>query len=352
MKKGLSFMKHIPILTASLIILLTTATAMVAASPFVVIAHRGASGYLPEHTLESKALAHGMNPDFIEQDVSLTKDNVPIVIHDHYLDTVSNVKDLFPERKRADGRYYVIDFTVEEIRRLTACERIDLKTGKAVFPGRYPVPESNDPKAVKFTIPTLQEEITLIQGLNKSRHKNIGLYVELKAPWFHREEGRDIAGTVLKVLNDFGYHDTGDTIFIQCFDPVCLKKLKFIHRTKIPLVQLIADNSWNETPGVDYTAMLTPQGMKRVSTYADGIGPWIPQLIKVSKQGKISVTHVVENAHRAGLVVHPYTVRKDALPEGFTSMNALVKALYYKGKIDGIFSDFPDTAVTFRDTLK
>jgi glycerophosphoryl diester phosphodiesterase len=315
--------------------------------PFVVIAHRGASGYLPEHTLEAKALAHAMNPDYIEQDVVLTKDDVPIIIHDHYLDTVTNVNEVFPKRKRSDGRFYAIDFTWEEICKLRVFERIDLNTGKAAYKERYPLLSSFT--AVRFRISSLEEEITLIQGLNKSRQMNIGLYVELKAPWFHKKEGKDIASIVLPLLKKMGYHKKSDNIIIQCFDPACLKRMRYILKTKIPLVQLIADNSWDETPGVDYNAMLTKEGLKIVSQYADGIGPWIDQLVSKTKKGKVVVTAVAENAHKSGLVIHPYTARKDSLPENISSMDELLKILKTKVKADGIFSDFPDIAVRFRD---
>ena len=108
-----------------------------------MIAHRGASGYLPEHTLEAKAMAYVMNPDYIEQDLVLSKDNVPIVIHDIYLDDVTNVAETFPNRKRDDGRFYVIDFTFEEIQTLKVTERFNPKTGKQVYPNRFPQNKSS-----------------------------------------------------------------------------------------------------------------------------------------------------------------------------------------------------------------
>jgi len=336
---------------------------------FTVIAHRGACGYLPEHTLEAKALAHGMNPDFIEQDVALTKDNVPIVIHDHFLDTVTNVSKVYEKRKRTDGRYYAIDFTWKEICNLTVHERIDIKTGDPVFSDRFPVKNQRtlplktnkttkysllkapSPRAPAFKIPSLEEEIIFIQGLNKSRNKNIGLYVELKAPWFHRNEGKDIASVVLKLLSKYGYSTKNDKIIIQCFDPLCLKTMKYIHKTQIPLVQLIADNSWHETPGIDYEKMLTNKGLQKISRYANGVGPWISQLVEKDKLGSLNISDVVKNAHKNKLIVHPYTARKDSLPDNFKSMKELLNTLYYKVKVDGIFSDFPDTAVDFRNTL-
>ena len=105
----------------------------------VVIAHRGASGYLPEHTLEAKVLAHAMGADFLEQDVVLTKDDVPIVMHDIQLETISDVARRFPDRQRTNGHYYALDFTVAEIKQLHANERINPKTGKAVYPNRFPL---------------------------------------------------------------------------------------------------------------------------------------------------------------------------------------------------------------------
>src|SRR5512136_2030826 len=105
----------------------------------VVIAHRGASGYLPEHTLEAKVLAHAMGANFLEQDVVLTTDDVPIVMHDIQLETISDVAQRFPDRKRANGHYYALDFTLAEIKQLHANERINPKTGRAAYPNRFPL---------------------------------------------------------------------------------------------------------------------------------------------------------------------------------------------------------------------
>jgi glycerophosphoryl diester phosphodiesterase len=127
-----------------------------------VIAHRGASGYLPEHTLEAVAMAYAMGADYLEQDVVLTKDDHAIVLHDIHLEAVTNVAQVFPRRARSDGRYYAIDFTLAEIKALQVHERIALPAGAAVYPKRFPVGWS------RFEIPTLEEEITLVQGLNKS----------------------------------------------------------------------------------------------------------------------------------------------------------------------------------------
>ncbi|MGI9569930.1 MAG: glycerophosphodiester phosphodiesterase family protein, partial [Desulfobulbia bacterium] len=126
----------------------------------IIIAHRGASGYLPEHTLESKALAYGLGADYLEQDLVLSRDDVVIVMHDIFLDEVTNVATIFPDRVRNDGRYYVIDFNYEELLELKVHERVDRSTGEQVFPERFPKDKSS------FSVPSLNEEIEMIQGIN------------------------------------------------------------------------------------------------------------------------------------------------------------------------------------------
>jgi glycerophosphoryl diester phosphodiesterase len=308
----------------------------------LVIAHRGASGYLPEHTLVAKAMAHAMHPDYIEQDVVLTRDNVPVVLHDEHLDTVTDVATLYPGRARADGRYYVIDFTSAEIRRLSVHERRDLKTGKAVYPKRFPTATE-----LPLRVPTLDEEIALIRGLNASTGRDVGVYVELKAPAFHRREGRHIEPIVLDVMRRHGYADRHAKAYVQCFDPDGLARVRLIAPVKT--VQLIGLNEWKEVPGVDYDAMLTPRGLARVARYADGIGPSIGQLAE-NRDGKIVLrTDIIRAAHRLGLEVHPYTLRVDQLPAGMTRPERLMDILFGGLSVDGVFTDFPDVAVRYLD---
>ena len=159
-----------------------------------VAAHRGACGYLPEHTLEAKAMAYAMNPDYIEQDVVMTKDNQLVVMHDYTLDSNTDVAKKFPNRARANGRYYAVDFTLEEIKSLIVTERFNHKTGKPAFANRFPVDTGID-----FRVPTLREELELVKGLNKSTGKNIGVYVEVKQPAFYKEEGKDIVAATIKM---------------------------------------------------------------------------------------------------------------------------------------------------------
>lgn len=163
-----------------------------AADEKIVIAHRGASGYLPEHTLAAKAAAHAMGADYIEQDVVLSKDGVPMVLHDIHIDTVTDVADIFPDRARADGRFYAIDLTLDELKQLAVMERAD-EDGGQVFPDRFPRGAST------FRVPTLAEEIELIQGMNLSTGREAGIYPEIKRPAWHRAQGQDISAIVLAV---------------------------------------------------------------------------------------------------------------------------------------------------------
>ena len=176
----------------------------------VVIAHRGACGYLPEHTLEAASMAYAMQVDFIEQDVVLTKDDVPIVSHDIHLDTVTDVAKKFPDRAREDDRFYAIDFSLAEVKQLSVHERISLKTGEAVFPKRFDATKS------LFRVPTLAEEIELIKGLNAAASRDVGIYVEIKKPSWHREQGKDISKKVMEVLAEHGYKTKQDNVYLQC----------------------------------------------------------------------------------------------------------------------------------------
>jgi glycerophosphoryl diester phosphodiesterase len=232
----------------------------------IVVAHRGASGYLPEHTLAAKAVAHAMGADFIEQDVVLTRDGVPIVLHDVTIDAVTDVAELFPDRARADGRFYAIDFDLDELRQLSVMERAD--HGEQVYPGRFPRGAS------RFGIATLAEEIELIQGLNLSTGREAGIYPEVKAPAWHRAEGHDLAATVLAVLADYGYADQDDAVFVQCVDWNETRRIRQGLGYRGRLVQLLGDNGWKEA-AVDYDALRTEEGLAEIAQVADAIGPWL-----------------------------------------------------------------------------
>jgi glycerophosphoryl diester phosphodiesterase len=325
-----------------LLLMTATLSAQVQAQK-VVIAHRGASGYLPEHTLQAKAMAYAMGADYIEQDVVMTSDDKLIVLHDITLDRTTDVAERFPDRVREDGRYYAIDFTLAEIRQLRASEGFEIDDGekKQGYTERFPMGKST------FSVPTLSEEIELIQGLNKSTGKNIGIYPEIKSPEFHREAGKDISTAVLKMLKSYGYTSKQDKIFLQTFS---FEELQIIREQILPaegielnLVQLIGDVS-------SYPWMFEEDGMEKLSAFADGVGPDKGLVVSRSSQKtNLQVTEFVGRAHAAGMQVHPYTYRLDPgqVPAYADSFEDLLEIHYFRANVDGVFTDFPDRAVDF-----
>ena len=287
-----------------------------------VVAHRGASGYLPEHTIASKAMAHAMNADYIEQDIVLSKDDIPIVIHDILLDDVTNVSEKYPNRKREDGKYYVIDFTFEELKTLEVTERFDSKTGLQIYPTRFAKGTSS------FRLHSLQDEIELIQGLNESSGKDIGIYPEIKKPKFHNENGKDISKIVLDILTKYGYSTKDDQCILQCFDAQELERIRNELKSKLFLVQLMEFPEQNNL-------------LEFYASYADGIGPWYKHLISSKTTSGFSFTSLVEEAHKLDLVVHPYTFREDSLDD-FDSFQEMIDVIIHQAGADGGFTDFPD----------
>jgi len=303
----------------------------------IVIAHRGASGYLPEHTLAAKTLAHCMGADFLEQDVVLSRDGIAIVLHDIHLDSTTDVAQRFPGRARADGRFYAIDFDLQEIRQLRVHERINVNTGAAVYPTRFPA------QPALFQVPTLAEEIDLIAGLDRSRGCTTGLYVELKAPNWHSSEGHDLSSAILEVLEQTGYWNRPDQVFLQCFDDQTLRQLRQQLKTPLPMIQLIGENSWGEDSAVDYDYLRTEEGLSYVASYAQGIGPYLPHIyLGKSASGSPRLSNLVPLAQARGLQVHPYTFRRDELPAGITDFTELLDIFIGEARVDGLFTDFPD----------
>lgn len=314
----------------------------------IVIAHRGASGYLPEHTIAAKAMAYAQGADYIEQDLVMTRDNEVVVLHDHHLDTVSNVADAYPDRAREDGRFYVIDFTLDEIRKLKVSERFSINNGQisAVFPDRFPLHQST------FRINTLAEEIELIQGLNRSTGRSVGIYPEIKSPGFHRDEGKDISAAVLDILEAYGYRSAADRVFLQCFDPYELIRIRQellpAKNMDIRLVQLIGYAE-------EFAPLVTPDGILQVATYAVGIGPSMHLLVDPdSDADDLQISDLVGLAHAAGLIVHPYTFRREAnqVPEYAKDFEDLLDIFLNRVGVDGVFTDFPDRTVQFIETTR
>lgn len=300
------------------------------------IAHRGASGYLPEHTLEAVALAHGLGAAYIEQDVAMSSDDVPVVLHDVTLDATTDVAARFPGRARKDGRHYAIDFTLAELKSLAARERFHPETGEPVHPKRYPG------KGPVFRLATLEESLALVAGLNASTGRTAGVYVEVKRPAWHLGQGKDPGKAVVAMLGRFGYREKGDACYIQCFEYDEVRRLREELGWEGRLVQLLG----GEKPGEgnsDYVKFRTPQGLEELAEWVDGIGPAMGDVVKGDAPGERTIAGLVRDAHAAGLEVHPYTARADELPKWAGSYGEVVAALREAG-VDGYFTDFPGLA--------
>lgn len=279
-------------------------------------------------------MAHAMGVDYIEQDVVLTRDGAFVVLHDLYLDAVSDVAVRFPGRSRKDGRHYAIDFTLEEIKSLHVHERLG-PNRQPEFPGRFPHREA------LFRIPTLAEEISLIQGLNQSSGRNVGIYIEPKSPAWHTAEGRDIVKQVVAELAYFGYRDRAAKAILQSFDTRYLEYARNELDSDLKLVQLIGENSWEESDS-DFDFLRTAQGLESIAGLADGIGPWLQQLVRQRKDGDIEISELTGLAHQNGLFVHGYTLRADQLPETIPDVPSAVDLLINRVGLDGVFTDHPD----------
>ncbi len=309
----------------------------------IVVAHRGASAYLPEHTLEAKAMAYAMGAHYIEQDVVMTKDDQLLVLHDITLNRTTDVALRFPGRVRSDGLHYVVDFTLDEIRSLRVNEGVSTRSGsrEMIYPERFPLDKSN------FRVNTLAEEIEMIQGLNHSTGKDVGIYPEVKSPAFHRAEGKELSRAIVATLKNYGYTSKADKVFVQTFE---FDELKLLHDVILPeagvelkLVQLIGDET-------EYAGLLSAEGMAMLAQYADGLGPEKGLIIsRDADPTNPQPTGLVALAHQNGMQVHPYTFRADSgqLPPYAETFAQLLELFYFRAGVDGLFTDFPDLAAEF-----
>jgi glycerophosphoryl diester phosphodiesterase len=284
----------------------------------MVIAHRGASGYLPEHTLEAYAAAHAMGAHYIEPDLVLTKDKVFICLHDIHLESTTNVEQVFPDRHRDDGKWYAADFTLAEIKQLQAEERVQKRFPQGV---------------AGFEVPTFVEMVALVQGMNTSTGRVAGIYPELKNPAWHTRAGLPMEEAFLAELAKLGYEGPDAKIFVQCFEGEPLKKLRELGCT-VPMIHVLGSTQKN---------LLTEEGLKEVANYAQGVGPDMRMLL--------ADPEIVTRAHALGLEVHPYTLRADMLPPVFENFTALLDRFYGEYKIDGAFSDHPDLVVQYLEEM-
>lgn len=324
----------------------------------IVIGHRGASGYRPEHTLASYELAIDMGADYIEPDLVITKDGVLVARHENDITGTTDVADRseFASRKTTkvvDGQsitgWFTEDFTLAELKTLRAKERLSFRDQS--FNGQ-------------FQIPTLQEVIDLAKRKSAETGKTIGIYPETKHPTYFQSIGLPLEDRLVDILNKNGYTGPDAPVYIQSFEVANLKYLNT--KTDVPLVQLLdaidvgTDGKLIETKPYDfvvsgdprtYADLRTSQGLAEIASYADGIGPWKRMIVSVDANNKtLTPTTLVQDAHAAGLLVHPYTFRNEPTYLA-TDYNGDPDAEYdqfYKLGVDGLFSDFSDTAVNER----
>jgi glycerophosphoryl diester phosphodiesterase len=348
----------------------------------LVIGHRGASGYLPEHTLEAYALAIEMGADYIEPDLVATRDGVLIARHEPNMINTTNVKDLpqFANRKRTavvDGipeeGFFASDFTWAEIQTLRAVQ---------------PFGERDQRFNGLFKIPSLEQIIDLAKRKSVEEGRVIGIYPETKHPTYHQQLNLALEDRLLNALQRAGWNHRGAPVFIQSFEQANLKYLR--GKTSVRLIQLIdadsvgPDGKLAFAPPSDrpydwtvagragsYADLVTPAGLAEVRSYADGIGPWKFYLISSAclkvEAGKcadangdglvndadrklLPPTDVIKNAKAAGLLVHGYTFRNEQrrLTSTYAGNPVNEYLAFYEAGIDGLFSDFPDTAVAAR----
>ena len=313
------------------------------AGDMLVIAHRGASGERPEHTLAAYERAIDQGADYIEPDLVVTADNVLVARHENELSDTTDVAERreFADRRRSktiDGElvtgWFAEDFTLAELRTLRATERLPgLRPANARFDGLYPVP-------------TFAEIVQLVRAKEAETGRTIGLYPELKHPTWLLQQGFDTLDLLVAELRAAGLDGADDAVFMQSFDIAPLRRLDAILEVK--LVQLVkASGGPADEPDMTYAAMVSPSGLAQIATYADAIGAPIPVLLGEAGTALAPIA----DAHAAGLEVHAYTVRKENafLPEQLRGRDGEAgigcdASLYATMKsvgIDGVFTDDP-----------
>lgn len=326
-------------------ILAAMALAMAASGP-IVIAHRGASGERPEHTLGSYELAIDHGADYIEPDLVSTKDGVLVARHENEISETTDVAahPEFAERKTTktiDGQrltgWFTEDFTLAELKTLRAKERLpQLRPANTAYDGQWDVP-------------TLDEIIALVKRREQGTGRRIGLYPETKHPSHFRALGLPLEERLVATLAKAGYDGADDPVFIQSFEVDNLKRLNAM--TELPLIQLMASVAGPpDHPYTTYAAMSTPEGLAKIARYADGVGLEKAMVIPRTADGKLGApSRIVKDAHAAGLKVHVWTFRRENyfLPGEFKAgespvavgnVGAEIKAFLATG-IDGLFSD-------------
>lgn len=319
-------------------------TALLASAP-IVIAHRGASSELPEHTLAAYTRAIDLGADFIEPDVVITKDGVLIARHENEISGTTDVvaHPEFADRKATkeiDGAkvtgWFTEDFTLAELKTLKSRERL---------PQVRPESAKSDGK---FEIPTLKEVLELVRQKNEKRRNPVGIYPETKHPSYFRKINLPLEEPLVKILAEFAY-DEKSPAFIQSFEVGNLKWLK--EKTKVRLIQLVTNGGKPEDGSVSYAQMLSNDGLRAISTYAAGIGVEKSLVIPVKDGALAPATDLVKRAHEAKLLVHIWTLRPENLflPKSLAGKPEEEHRAFLNAGIDGFFSDAPGLSVRVRN---
>jgi glycerophosphoryl diester phosphodiesterase len=328
----------------------------------LVIAHRGASGYRPEHTLAAYRLAIQMGADYIEPDLVSTKDGVLVARHENEISGTTDVAEHpeFADRKTTksiDGRavtgWFTEDFTLAELRTLRAVERLpDVRPGNSRYDGR-------------FQVPTFEEILELVRTESKRRGRTVGVYPETKHPTYFDGIGLSLEEPLVRALKKRGLDRRTAPVFVQSFETANLRDLD--EMTQVPLVQLVNTSGapYDKAAAGDpttYRDMVTPQGLREIADYADGIGT--NKFLVIPRDPDTGAaeepTDLVEDAHTAGLVVHVWTMRDENQfmakdfrrgddPNAKGDARKEIQAFLDHG-VDGFFTDHPDTGVDARDS--
>jgi glycerophosphoryl diester phosphodiesterase len=314
-----------------------------------VIGHRGASGHRPEHTLAAYELAADLGADFLEPDLVATRDGALIARHENEISETTDVADR-PEfrgrrtAKTVDGRtvtgWFTEDFTLAEIKTLRARER--LASRDRSFDGR-------------FEVPTFAEILALARRKSAEAGRPIGVYPETKHPTYFRVLGLPLEEPMLAALSRAGWTGREAPVFLQSFETGNLRKLRAM--TDLPLIQLLEEEGrpWDWEAAGDprtYRDLTTPAGLAEIAAYADGIGPSKRLIVPARPDGSLAEpTTLVDDAHRAGLLVHPWTFRSDPpfLAPEYGGDPGREYAQHFSLGVDAVFSDFPGDAARCRE---
>ncbi|MEU9377302.1 glycerophosphodiester phosphodiesterase [Streptomyces sp. NPDC048255] len=329
-----------------------------------VIGHRGASGYRPEHTLGSYQLALDLGADVVEQDLVPTRDGHLVCRHENEISGTTDVAD-HPEfasrrtTKSVDGvpvtGWFTEDFTLAELKTLRAKERIPaVRQRNTLYDGRW-------------AVPTFEEVLRWADSEGRRRGKRVWLHVETKHPTYFRSLGLGLEEPLARLLRRYGRDGRSAAVFLQSFEPSSMQRLaRLVSAPRVVLLSAANTRPWDFEQAKDprtVADLVTPEGLKWIAGFAQGIGPTLDLVIPRDAAGRLGTpTTLVKDAHARGLVLHPYTARNENsfLPADFrkgTDPAAYGDAFaafrtYFEQGIDGIFTDNPDTGLLAAEAFR